>query len=141
MRAADALDLLFLNRAQQLRLQLVLQIADLVEEERASRRQLELAELLPDRAGEGAFLVAEERALDKLLGNRREVDRHERCGRPPGLAVNQPREQFLSCAALAEDEHRRGDLGDLLHQLHDRTRDCDLGRRRTHDRSARRLLP
>ena len=66
MRAADALDLFLLDRAQQLGLQLVAQIADLVEEQRAAGGQLELAELLPDRAGERALLVSEERALDEL---------------------------------------------------------------------------
>ena len=42
MRAADALDLAFLDGAQQLRLQLVAQVADLVEEQRAPGGQLEL---------------------------------------------------------------------------------------------------
>ena len=55
-----------------------LQIADLVEEERAARRELELAKLLTNRAGECALLVSEERALDELLGNRGEVHGHER---------------------------------------------------------------
>jgi hypothetical protein len=79
--AADPLDLFFLNRAQELRLQLVFQIADLIEEECPASRELELAELLADRAGEGSLLVAEERALDKLLGNGREVHGHEWSGR------------------------------------------------------------
>ena len=46
--AADALDLAFLDRAQQLGLQIEPQVADLVEEQRAARRELELAELLLD---------------------------------------------------------------------------------------------
>ena len=46
--AADALDLAFLDRPQQLGLEIQPQIADLVEEERAARRQLELAQLLLD---------------------------------------------------------------------------------------------
>ena len=78
MRAADALDLALLDRPQQLGLQVVSQIADLVEEERPAGGQLELAELLPDRAGERALLVAEQRALDQLLGNRGEVHGDER---------------------------------------------------------------
>ena len=48
LRAADALDLPFLDRAQQLGLQIEPQVADLVEEQRAAGRQLELAELLLD---------------------------------------------------------------------------------------------
>ena len=46
LRAADALDLAFLDRAQQLGLQVEPQVADLVEEQRAAGGQLELAELL-----------------------------------------------------------------------------------------------
>ena len=46
--AADALDLPFLDRAQQLGLQVEAQVADLVEEQRAAGGQLELAELLLD---------------------------------------------------------------------------------------------
>ena len=76
--AADALDLAFLNRAQQLGLQVEPQVADLVEEQRAVRRQLELAELLPVRAGERAALVAEQRALGQLARNRGQVDGDER---------------------------------------------------------------
>ena len=44
--AADALDLALLDRAQQLGLQVEAQVADLVEEQRAAGRELELAELL-----------------------------------------------------------------------------------------------
>ena len=35
------------------------------------------------------------------------------------LAVNQPRQQLLAGAALAEDQHRRRQLGDLVHQIDD----------------------
>ena len=78
MRAADPLDLALLNRAQQLGLQLVAEVADLVEEQRAAAGELELAELLPDGAGERALLVAEQRALDELLRDGGKVHRHER---------------------------------------------------------------
>ena len=69
--AADALDLALLDRAQQLGLQVEAQVADLVEEQRAAGGQLELAELLLVRAGERAALVAEQRALDQLVRDRR----------------------------------------------------------------------
>ena len=117
MRAADPLDLVLLDRAQQLRLQVHAQVADLVEEERAARRQLELADLLADGAGERSLFVAEERALDQFSRDRRQVHRDERRAGIARLAMQQPREQFLAGAALAEDEHRGWQLGDLLHQL------------------------
>ncbi len=125
LHAADALDLAFLDRAQQLGLQLVAKIADLVEEQRAAGGELELADLLPDRAGERPFLVSEERALDQLLRNRGEVDRDKRRIRSPARTMDQPGEELFSCAAFAEDEHghRRG--RDSLHALD------DFARRRT----------
>src|SRR4029453_1575892 len=73
----DALDLAFLNRAQQLGLQVEPEIADFVEEERAARGELELSELLLQGAGERPALVPEKRALDELVRNRREVHRDE----------------------------------------------------------------
>ena len=58
------------------------QIADLVEEERAALRQLDLAGHAAIGAGERAALVAEELALDELDRQRRAVDGDERPGLP-----------------------------------------------------------
>ena len=66
-RAADALEAALLEHAQQLGLQLGLELADLVEEERAAVGQLEPAALALGRAGERALLVAEQLALEQLL--------------------------------------------------------------------------
>src|SRR5205823_5426771 len=66
--SADPLDLVLLQRPEDLRLEIQRQIADLVEEQRPAVRQLELAQLLPVGAGEGAALVAEELALTRLAG-------------------------------------------------------------------------
>ena len=74
---ADPLDLALLQHAQQLRLRAQAHVADLVEEERAAVGLLELADLLRGGAGERALLVAEQLALDQLLGDRRAVDLHE----------------------------------------------------------------
>ena len=91
--------------------------------------QLELAELLAVRAGERAALVAEQRALDQLARNRREVDGDERRVGVARLAVDQPRQQLLAGAALAEDQHRRRQLGDLVHQVDDVAGHAGSGRR------------
>ena len=64
-RAADALEPLLLERAQDLRLQRQRQLADLVEEQRAAVRHLELARLARDGAGERALLVAEQLGLEQ----------------------------------------------------------------------------
>ena len=52
-------------------------LADLVEEERAAVGLLEEALLVAQRAGEGAALVAEQLALEQVLGQRAAVDRQD----------------------------------------------------------------
>ena len=120
LRAADPFDLPFLDGAQELRLEVEPEVADLVEEQRAARRELELAELLLVRAGERAALVAEQRALDQLVRDRRQVHRDERrAGAQAGGAVQQARQQLLARPALAQDQHRRRELRHLLHEIDD----------------------
>ena len=80
--AADRLHRLFLEDAQHLGLRLEAHVADLVEEDRPAVGDLELAAPVGHRAGERAAHVAEELALDQLLGNGRAVhlDERRRCG-------------------------------------------------------------
>ena len=63
--------------------------------------------------------MTEQRALDELVGDRRQVDGDERRSPLSRLAVKQPREQLLTGAALAEDQHRGRQLRDLVDQLDD----------------------
>ena len=58
LHPADAPDLLFLQRAQQLRLDIQRQVRDFVEEQRAAGGDLELAQLGPLGARERALLIA-----------------------------------------------------------------------------------
>ena len=76
LRAAQPLDLLVLQDAQQLDLDLERQVADLVQEDRRSVGQLEAPGLTREGAGVGAFLPAEQLALDQGRGNGRAVDPH-----------------------------------------------------------------
>ena len=73
LRRAEALDLLALEDAEELRLQLEGQLADLVEEDRAAVGRLERAGALPVGAGERAPLVTEELGLDQVLADRAAV--------------------------------------------------------------------
>jgi hypothetical protein len=57
------------------------QIANFIEEQRAVVGQFELAAAHGSRAGERAFLMAEQFAFDQFAGNRRAVHLHERAGR------------------------------------------------------------
>src|SRR6185436_13169634 len=91
------------------------------EEQRAAAGELELADALLQCAGKRAPFVPEQRALDQFLWNRGEIDRDERAiGRrheAPGFTMKQAREQLLTGAAFAEDQHRRGQARDFPHEL------------------------
>ena len=118
-RAADPLELALLQRAQQLRLQVERQLADLVEKQRAAVGELEPSLLQAERAGERALLVAEELGLEQRLGQRRAVDRHERPGGARAVAVHGARDELLAGAALAADQHGRVALRDARDAIED----------------------
>ena len=105
LAAADPLDHALLKEAQQLDLQRQRDVADLVEEQRAAVGQLDLAVGGLDRAGERALLVAEQLALEQVLGDRRAIDGDE-LALAAARFVNRAGEQFLAGAAGAEQHHR-----------------------------------
>ncbi len=72
--AADALDLMLLEDAEQLGLGLQGELGDLVQEEGAAVGQLEAADAPGEGAGEGAFFMAEELALDQSPGERGAIE-------------------------------------------------------------------
>src|SRR2546428_286597 len=77
---AEALDLALLEGAEELRLEVQAQRADLVEEHRPAVGELELPELAGVGAGERALLVAEELRLDQRVGDGGDVHGDERLG-------------------------------------------------------------
>ena len=82
-------------------------------------RQLELSLLGGEGAREGAARMAEELALDQLLGNGRAVDLHERPRAAEALVVDVAGHELLARAVLAEDQHPpvgRRRLGDVRAQ-------------------------
>jgi hypothetical protein len=70
----DPLELSLVEKAQQLRLQLERQVADLVQEDRAAVSRLEPAGPAVERTRERAPLVTEQLGLDELRRQRRAVD-------------------------------------------------------------------
>ncbi len=82
------------------------QVADLVEEQRAAVGVFDLPLRLLRRAGERAALVAEQLALEQVLGDRRAVERDELLVLARRQVVQAAREQLLAGAALAEQQHR-----------------------------------
>ena len=117
--AAHPHEFLLLQHAQQLDLQRLAHGLNLVQKERAPVGVFEEAQLsaLPG-AGEGAFVITEQLALQQGVGKRGAVDGHK--GKVPaaGGIVNGVGEQLFAGAALAgqEDGRIRGchSGGDLL---------------------------
>ena len=102
--ATDAVELLLLQDAQELDLQVLVELSDLVEEDRAVVGELELAELAPHRTCEGAFLVAEELRFEQGAGDGAAVDADERATAPAARVVDALRDDLLARAALAADQ-------------------------------------
>ena len=113
--APHGADAALLQCAEQLHLGLVAQVADFVEEERASVGRHEGSGLVADGPREGAFDVAEELRGGQLARYRAAVDRHEGAPRALALAVNQLGDVLLARAAGAGDEHRHVGRGDEPH--------------------------
>src|SRR5690606_33096886 len=104
---AERLDLALLHGAQHLRLQHDRELADLVEEQRAAVRLLELADLVKRGTGERALDMAEQDRLEQRLRNRRAVDDDVRLVGAPAVPVDRARDEILAGAALAADQDRR----------------------------------
>src|SRR5262249_61297460 len=66
---------------------------------------LELADAAAVGPGKSALLVAEQIALQQVLGNGRAVEGQERRLRPWAVLVDGAGDQFLTGATLARDQH------------------------------------
>src|SRR5690606_24704206 len=113
---SEAVDHSILEHAKDLRLGREAHVADLVEEERAAVGLLELSGAAP-RVGAGDARprrVAEELALEESLRNRGAVDGDERLPSTRRALVDRAGDELLSGAALAGDQDRRVEAGDLL---------------------------
>src|SRR5208283_2205650 len=117
--AAQTLELLFLQHAEQLGLQLWGNVADLVEEQRPVVPQLETADLLADGAGEGALLVAEQLALQEPRRDGRAVELDKGALAARAQVVKGTGDEFLARARFATNEHRGARWGDGLDLLED----------------------
>ena len=104
---ADADHFAVLHDAQQAHLRGERQLADFVEEQRATVGLLEPA--LPPRlrAGEGAGLVPEELRVDQLGSNRAAVHAAERPGPKRRVLVDGARDDLLAGAGFAKEQDWR----------------------------------
>ncbi|MNQ84229.1 hypothetical protein D3C85_993500 [compost metagenome] len=118
LRCAEAQHFALLQYPQQAGLQRHRHVADLVEEQGAGMGGFDQAGLATlARAGEGAFLVTEEFALQQRLGKGRAVDRDEGPGLARAGVVQALGEQLLAGPALAGDQHRRVGLRVALREI------------------------
>src|SRR5467141_3227791 len=86
--AAQPFELLFLQRAQQLRLQLWADVSDFIQEQCAVIGKLETAAFLHQGAGERALLMSEEFAFDQPGWNGRAIKPYKRPVSPWTVAMN-----------------------------------------------------
>jgi hypothetical protein len=103
-RSVRALELLLLERAQQLGLTRERELADLVEKQRPFAGRFERARARGHRARERASLVAEELALEEGLGDRGAVDDAQRLARAGARFVDEAREEGFADARLAVEK-------------------------------------
>ena len=108
-----------LQDAQQLDLRRRVEVADLVEEDRAAVGHLEAPLAVGARVGEGAADVAEHLALEQGRRDAAEIHLDERPLRPPAVAMDGVGDQLLAGAALAGDEDGRVGRRDAANQLQD----------------------
>ena len=120
--AADALEVLILQKAQELGLQGRRQVGDLVEENGAAVGRLEPARLVLDRAGERAAHVPEQLALEQFFGERGAIDDDERLVLAGAPSMDLAGDDVFAGAALAREQDGRvaggGLAGSLEQALH-----------------------
>src|SRR5262249_2374247 len=113
--AADPTHLAAIDRAEQLRLERKIEIADLVDEQRATVRFFEHAGTRRDRAGECAALVTEELRFNERRRHRSAVEDDERTGAAAHF-VERLGEHFFARAGFAFDDHGHARLREALAQ-------------------------
>lgn len=107
LHAADRPDFAPLQDAQQFRLGGFRELADLVEQERASLREHKQAGMIGECAGEGTAPVAEQLAFNEVVGQRRAVDWNEGPAPTRPVRVDRSGEQLLPGSRLTEDQDWR----------------------------------
>ena len=119
-RATDPLQLTLLQHPQQLHLHRRGHVADLVQEQRPTVRQLEPSLAPGARTRERALLVTEQLALDQALGHRPAIELDERASGSIRRHVDRVGDQLLARPVLTEDQHPafgRSQLADQLSEM------------------------
>ena len=110
---AQAADLPFLQRPQQLGLQRQGQVGDLVQEKRAAVGRFQQADAVLGGAAECPLSVAEQFRFQQRVRDGRGIDRNERLAGPGAEQMDGAGHQFLAAAAFAGDQQGKIHLADL----------------------------
>ena len=144
--AAETVEGLAIEHAQQFHLSLQLQFADFVEKKRALVGHFEQPGLGGVGAAESAFFVSEKLALDEIFGKRRAVDVDPRTAAALRRLVNRAGDEFLAGPRLPRDQHRFRmarhaiDQGhELMHDRAGKNKECVVNLAGNHARRGRRL--
>ena len=111
--SAQAGKLAVLQDLQELGLQRWRHLADFIEQQRALVAQFELAGLGFVRPGKRSWLVAEQLALQQFAGHGGAIDLEECAVRAIGVLVDEMRQHFFAGTALAQQQNREIEPGDL----------------------------
>src|SRR5262249_28923338 len=107
LRVADAANLAGFKESKQVELDVLVELADFIEEQRPAVRDLEQSLVIALGAGERALAMAEQFAFDEVLGQRAAVDGDEWLIAPLALFEDRARRELLAGAGFAEDHARR----------------------------------
>src|SRR6266487_5353648 len=92
---------------------------DLVEEQSAVMRQIELARLAARGSGKGALFISEQLGFQQFIGKSRTIHPHERAIGPIGVTVNEAGEYVFSHTRLTEDENGNIRLSNVPSDIND----------------------
>src|SRR6202453_2528540 len=119
--ATQPLEFLFLQGAQQLWLQLQTNVANFIQEQRATIGNLKTAALLHQGASECALLMAEQFAFDKPGWNSSAIEAYERSVSSWTEIMDCARNQLFPGPRLAVQQDSRSGRGDNLDLVKDFT--------------------
>ncbi len=106
------------DRGEQLGLQLQIHLADLVQEQGASIRLLQVTAMPPLGPGEGACLVAEQLGFQKIARQGRAIDLDQRTiGAGAGMVQDARRQTLAGTSLAAEDQGAERHLRQAAQQL------------------------
>src|SRR5262245_37713100 len=93
---SESFELAFLKRSKQLRLKLIRNISNLIQEQRSAIGKFHATQFLSDGAREGAFFMTKQFTFEQPRRNCRTIELHKGfLGSPAGI-VNSPGDQLFA---------------------------------------------